>query len=412
MSEPNLPLIQSYRPKTFRERGLVAPFTTPMLSGARVRRMARAVSINGERGYLGGVERGPQKADGAAERLRDSALEIIVPNPSGGRGVYILPWSDIGALCRPTMHDAMLGRSLSTPIDGIERELTPARMRDAARGVACQGLAGRAAAASAEQAIARRAEGLIATRFTLLMEITEQVENGSAAGPKLLLEAPSEIERRGRLALLHLASQLNQPPQRIADLLDMLALHYTDVGVGLGMADAAMSRLVGNLGVLRHELAVWGQSDLTSALHDSFSAARGAVAVASAAELVARMARLALETSRARLRDMPAMLRAIIADPRQVSHCCEQADWLLDGWEPAWLLWSASPSLLPRIDAVRAIIRQIPPLPDEAEVWLGLPAGTAEQLFRRVPMEQSSLTGTISHVDLVARGEQLRAMAG
>ena len=411
MSDHKLPLIQSYRPKSFRERGLVAPFTTPMLTGARVRRVTRAGSINGKRGYLSDGPGSPP-SQGPADRLRDSILEVLVPSPAGGRGVYILPWSDIGALCRLTMHDAMLGSSLSTPIDGIERDLTPARMREAARNIALQGLAGRAASASAEQALARRAEGLVATRFTLLMEITEQVEKKRFRGPALVAESSAEIERRGDLALQSIATDLNQPPKRIADLLDLLAVHYTDVGVGPGIADAGMSKMVANLGILRHELSLWAQNDVTASLHEGFSAARGAVAVATAAELVARLAYLALHKSRARLRDMGGMLRAIVSDAASVSRCCEQADWLLDGWQQIWLTWSASPTLLSRIEAARIIARLIPPLPDEAETWFGLPAGTAEQVSCWPSLDQSLGAGTISNIDLIARNEQLRAMAG
>ena len=43
------------------ERGASVPFTTPMLSGARVR---------------------------PADRI---GLELLMPNPSGGRGTYIVP---------------------------------------------------------------------------------------------------------------------------------------------------------------------------------------------------------------------------------------------------------------------------------------------------------------------------------
>ncbi len=404
MSEHNLPLVQSYRPRSFRERGIVAPFTTPMLQGARVRRVPRTSAITGERALLGHAA--------SAERLRDTALEVIVPNPSGGRGMYILPWSDIGALCRPTMYDATLGRSLSTPIDGIERDLTPARLRDAARAIAIQGLAGRAAASGAAASAQRRAEGLVATRFTLLMNVTEQLEARRETGPDLVHQPPLEIERRGGLALIQLANELGQKPQRMSDLLDMLALHFVDVGCGLGMADASLPSLVANLGVLRHELSMWAQSDQTSAVHDNASAARGAVAVAGAAELAARMARLALESARARLGDMSGLLRATLADPAEISRCCEQGSWLLDGWEQIWLTWHAAPTLLPQRDAVRAINRQIPLLPDEAEAWLGLPQGTAEQLFRRQPLDQAMHKDSSSTLDLIARNEHLRAMAG
>ncbi len=335
-----------------------------------------------------------------------------MPNPSGGRGVYILPWSDIGALCRPTLHDAMLGRSLSTPLDGIERNLSPARLRDAARAIAIQGLAGRAAAAGATAAIQRQAEGLVATRFTLLMKVTEQLEARRTIAPALVHQPPSEIERRGGVALIQLANELGQKPQRMSDLLDMLAVHFVDVGCGLGMADASLPSLVAHLGVLRNQLAVWAQGDQTSALHDNGSAARGAVAVTGAAELAARMARMALEKARARLTDMPGLLRASLADPADISRCCEQPSWLLDGWEQIWLIWRASPALLSQHDAISAICRQIPLLPDEAEAWLGLPQGTAEQLFRRAPQEQPWHKETSSTLDLIARNEHLRAMAG
>lgn len=410
MPEHALPLVQSYRPRSFRERGIAAPFTTPMLQGARLRRLPSALSIVGEIALL--CPSGPAgNVSSPPGRLQDSALEVIVPNPSGGRGVYILPWTDIGALCRPTMHDTMLGRSLSTPIEGIERDITPARLRDAARAIALQGLAGREAASAAATSTRDRAESLLATRFTLLMMVTEQSEARADAGLALVHQPPSEIERRGGLALIRLANDLGQPPQRMSDLLEKMALHFVDVGCGAGMADASLPSLVAHLGVLRHELSLWAQNDQASPLHDHDNAARGAVAVAGAAELAARMGRLALGSARARLGDMQGLLRAILADPSEIARCCEQASWLLDGWEQIWLTWRASPGVLSRHEALRAISRQIPPLPDEAEAWLGLPTGTAEGLFRRPKLDHTWHLSTRSTVDLVARNERLRAMA-
>eukprot|EP01037_Dinobryon_pediforme_P001327 gene1327-1344_t len=410
MSEHHLPLVQSLRPRNFRERGVFAPFTTPMLTGARVRRTLRSFTINGERSFAGGSQAGALQAGVLGGGLRGSELEVIVPNPSGGRGVYIVPWADIGALCRPTMHDAMLGRSLSTPGEGPETDLTPARMRDAARAIALQGLAGRAAACAAEQSQQRHAAELVTTRFALLMEMTEQVEARGEKGPPLATQSPAEIERRGGLAMQLLASEIDQKPKRMSDLLDMLALHYVDLGIG--RPDSGLFRLVERLNVLRHELTMWAQSDVTSALHDSGSASRCATAVAQAADLAARTARMALDATQARLKDMVAMLSAMHPDQAGIARFCERPAWLLDGWEQIWLTWSASPALLPRLEAVRLMSRQIPLLPDEAETWLGLPSGTAENLFRRPPLDQSPRPDTLSQIDLIARNEQLRAMAG
>src|ERR1700679_4215228 len=98
MSLPNLPLVSSHHPTTFLERGVAVPFTTPMLLGARARPSDR-----------GGIE-------------------LIVPNPSGARGFYIVPWSGVCRLCRPTVHDPRLYQRIA------EREgVTPSSIRVAAQ---------------------------------------------------------------------------------------------------------------------------------------------------------------------------------------------------------------------------------------------------------------------------------------
>ena len=98
MSQTHLPSVQPYHPTTFLERGVSIPFTTPMLGGARARPGGRPG--NGQ------------------------ALELIVPNPSGGRGVYIMPWQSITTLCRPTLHDKVF----NTRIGGLAA-VTPAVIR-------------------------------------------------------------------------------------------------------------------------------------------------------------------------------------------------------------------------------------------------------------------------------------------
>ena len=106
-ADRDLPPLQPYHPTTFLERGVAVPFTTPLLDGTRARPGARA------------------------------DVELIVPNLSGGRGVYILPWSGIREFCRPTVHDARLNQEIA----GL-RSVTPITIRRAARRVAAAGLAG------------------------------------------------------------------------------------------------------------------------------------------------------------------------------------------------------------------------------------------------------------------------------
>ena len=106
--------VRDYRPATFRERGVAVPFTTPLLAGARVR-----------------------EAD-------QGGTELVMLNPSGAPGVYILASNALGALCRPSVHDTRLNQKISTL-----PHITPASVRNAAREVAASGLAGRAAMAAA-----------------------------------------------------------------------------------------------------------------------------------------------------------------------------------------------------------------------------------------------------------------------
>ena len=83
-----------YQPTTFLERGVVLPFTTPALLGGRIR--------PGER----------------------KSAELVLANPAGAEGVYILPWSGMPDVCTPTLHDrALWGRVAQLAI------LTPRTVR-------------------------------------------------------------------------------------------------------------------------------------------------------------------------------------------------------------------------------------------------------------------------------------------
>jgi hypothetical protein len=122
--------VQGFMPTTFLERGVAVPFTTPLLAGARARPGGR------------------------------NHLELIVPNPTGGAGVYILPWDDVAALCRPTVHDRQLSKAVASL-----RTVTPAMTRRVAREVAVVGLAGRGAAAAARSAELGRGSGATDREF-------------------------------------------------------------------------------------------------------------------------------------------------------------------------------------------------------------------------------------------------------
>src|SRR4051794_34879392 len=111
-----LPLMaNAYHPATFQDRGAAVAFTTPMLAGSRVR-------DNPRRGK-----------------------ELVIHNPSGRRGVYVLPLPGVRDQYRPTVHDVVLLQRI-----GELRTIDPATIRKAALGVAREGFAGPEARMAAE----------------------------------------------------------------------------------------------------------------------------------------------------------------------------------------------------------------------------------------------------------------------
>ena len=96
-----------FEPVSFRERGTTVPFTTPLLLNARIRAAAFG------RGF-----------------------EMVVSNPSGGRGALIMPWSAMPDISAPTLFDRYLWESLATSED-----ISPISIRHEAQRLVAMGLA-------------------------------------------------------------------------------------------------------------------------------------------------------------------------------------------------------------------------------------------------------------------------------
>ncbi len=329
--------IEAYQPATFRERGVSAPFTTPLLGGGRLR---------------------------ATPSRRGHVLEMIIPNPSGRRGVYIVPWSDRGDLCRTTVHDTRLGDSLAARTD--LSSLCPAMVRLAGWAVAAEGHAGGAAAAAAQL--------LLRDRTTRLASASGRLESALAR---------------------HAAGMTPEPAAR-----ERLAMAFADIHSPEG-AQARLPRLIDAVGTLAVTLPAWA-----AARSGPESAA--AQAVGMAAELVHRGAVHLLRTAIGRI-DQPAMLlRDWLADPAGVEQALGRAEWLLDGWDRLRLLWQAAapgPAA-----AVLEMAASLPVWPDEVDAWLELSAGTAARLVRRPSPPPGRWSDPTIALDQIARNERLRAL--
>lgn len=376
-----LPLFQAFQPATFLERGVAVPFTTPALAGARAR---------------------------PAER---GGTEILMRNPSGGRGLYILPWGGIRALCRrggiralcrPTVHDMMLNRRVEA-LPGV----TPEAIRVAARAVAAEGLAGREAASAASATEeAERTEHLI-TNYQLLLALMEQVAPAGLPGIAAAAEDDAEaLKARARRAAARIAPEIGRTPEAVADALEELAPVFAGIGVPRQLPPPRLIRLLLALRRLREAMLAWKDG------HDADAdSAAGAAMIAAVAEVTLACAEQTLAAAHDLTRDMPALLRRWHERPAEVAGLASRPAWLLDGWEQICLIWRQAGTEPARRAAVLRIALLVPAIPREGSAWVGAPVETefVWRFRRTVRRNEDWRTGAL--LDLIAANERLRAMA-
>lgn len=363
------PALQAFHPVTFAERGAAMPFTSPLLAGARAR---------------------------PAER---GGIELVIPNPSGGRGVYVLPWTSMRELCRPTVHDVQLNERIAAL-----HSFTPSAIRQAAREVAMTGLAGREAGAAAREAERIEAEARMLTNFHLLLRLVQQVEPPNASDVPPEQERPVELERRAKRAIGQIAPRLGQEPDVVAGNLEELSSLLCPIGLGSRATQARLPRLLATLKLVRQEVADW------AANYDD--AAGEAALIVATADLTVACAGDALQAAWAAAEQVLELLAAWRTDATSLAARMARPDWLVDGWERICLLWTISKRPAERSAALHEMVLLLPIIPWEAKDWAGfnvdmeLPVRSS----RSVSLNQDWRTGA-SVFDQIARNEHLRTLA-
>jgi hypothetical protein len=364
----NLPApVQDFLPATFAERGVAVPFTTPVLAGARAR--------PGGRG----------------------GLELVVPNPSGGRGVYILPLWDMGSLCRPTVHDTRLAAAIAMVSD-----VTPAAIRAAARPVAAEGFAGRAAAAAARSAQAAERDAARAAHRELTCHLVRQAEVGVPDMPPLEAETPAAIERRVWRATARLARDLECRAESIAAALAELSVPLGALGIGGAAQTARIPRLIAGLKALQADLRdVAAANEPQGSGAEPISAAIGTV-LACVGRLLPGIGTAAADPGR--------LVREWLFAHRVLVQTLARPDWLLDGWDRVTALWPEACGPFGDGPTLSDMARLVPVLPREAASWAGPGIGVEEAnpgfWGRRVPSHEDwRLARTLA--DAIAWNEAL-----
>ncbi len=368
----SLPPPNGFHPASFGERGLAAPFTSPVLAGARLRRAKdfAAASTNA--------------------RAPGNVLDVIVPNWAGGKGVYIVSWPAARELFRPTVHDIRLGEALVQSVH-LAGDLHPAELRRLTREAARDGLAGRAAAAAAAAAIVRADTRNVESFVILLRELARQL------GLALFAQAGTGA------TLAAAAHRLDRPEAALAATLRELAPHFAEAGLAEASAAAPIPQLIALVRSLQG-----------GAGHPGLAAGGpGAAALAHVgahAKLMVVLADKAVGMVRARANALPALVTAASAQRADTMAHLERPSWIVDGWEPIALLLRTTPAGAGRAAVLAEAAALVPALPDELDRWLDFPAGTAA---RASAGSRPGLAGpaAASTLDAVARNEHIRMLA-
>lgn len=160
---------------------------------------------------------------GVRVRAAPDGPEFTLPNPSGGRGVYVTSWNVVADFAAPSPHDILLVGRLS----GLD-VIGPADVRQAARSVALDGHAGHDACVAAQQAQAALDVASLRLRAQFLLTLARR--SGCTAE-----DAVSCLDRSGFNAL---ATRLGWRGTQLAEALQSLSVDYASVAVGIGGASA------------------------------------------------------------------------------------------------------------------------------------------------------------------------------
>ena len=357
-----------YHPTTFLERGVVVAFTTPALSGARIRTSDR------------------------------SGLELIVANPAGGRGFYVLPWCGVQDFCRPTLHDRQIQERASALIC-----ITPRSIRQVAREVAGKGYAGREARSAAAKLQERDGQAQLITNYFLRLMLIAQMESRQ---PDLNQECSPALELRAKRAVAQFAPGLGMEPEAIATALETLADLFKGVGLGPCAATAVHTKTLSRLVALRADMTQW------AATHFGESVGLADV-IRVTADLSVACATLAMEETRAMAENVPQLLGRWRSAPDSVIATANRPEWLLDGWDSICALWEAAANTeSARHATIAEMAQQVPVLPKEVGDWFGKPVKVeAMNIFRHwTELNKDWRTG-LPFIELVERNEHLRSLS-
>ncbi len=312
-----------WAPPSFAERGASVPFTTPIIVGARV-------------------------------RGRAGDLELVVPNPSGAKGNYILQWKSLPEVFTLTVHDRVLHRAVGEALAS-----TPEAVRRATLKTASTGLAGPAAAKQAKAMMKDEEDFKLLINFSLLAETVAQLSGGELQ--ITLAHVQSDTGRQqAKLILARVAHKVKLEGNELYAQLEEWSDLIGPVGSPKLPRPPRLRRMRTRIEEFANSIGSWSEVDKSDA------SPLGALA-----SLVAReTAALAGEHFAAIDAHLEKIDRTILnweKSRAELELNVSRIAWMLDGWDLLVAMWEDA-VLKPAFDqqaTVQELARIVPIVPEE-----------------------------------------------
>ncbi|WP_448207249.1 hypothetical protein [Azospirillum sp. sgz302134] len=363
--------LTNFAPSTFEERGAAVGFTTPVLAQTRVRKTDR------------------------------EQLEVLIPNLSEGRGVYVVPWKGLPLAFPMTVHDRML-QDLIRRGEGC----SPDDIRKAVLEAARCGLAGPLAVESAEAALRDDDEQRLLINFQLISEVLSAVGLASAEILRAGL-ASEEGQRLTRSYMLKASQSLSIEPTELYARVAELAAYMEPIGVASSPKPARLRRLMRDLVHFRDSVTEWSTDNVSEA-------APIAAFCAEVAEHTLNHVRNVVTQLDQAVASFENLLRQWETKRVLVRRATTRLSWLLDGWDFISTTWAEAQgkSRHEQDMTVHELFRVLPLLPkDEEHTDHALQADRVMAANRRTVRAYVDWRSGQIDTDLVMRIEAIKAKA-
>ncbi len=283
-------------------------------------------------------------------------LEVLIPNLSEGRGVYVLPWKGLPLAFPMTVHDRML-QDLIRRGEGC----SPEDIRKAVLQAARCGLAGPLAVEAAEIALRDEDEQRLLINFQLIVEVLKAV--GLESTDILRAGLGSEKGEQLTRSYMHKAAQsLALEPTELYTRVAELATFMEPVGIASSPKPARLRRLARDLLHFRDSMTEWAAGNVSE------TAPIGTFCAEVAEHTLNQVRNVVTQLDQA-VASFGLLLRQWDVKRTVVRRSTTRLSWLLDGWDFIITSWAEAQtkSRHEQEMAVHELFRILPLLPKDEE---------------------------------------------